>query len=76
PASPVLAALLAWRDEHARAARVEPAAVVDDRLLERIAERRPRSHEELVELGMGPLVARRLGDGLLAALRDPVTEPG
>ena len=77
PASPVLAALRAWRDEHARGARVEQAAVVDDRLLERIAERRPATHEELVELGMGPLVARRLGDGLLAALHgEPVAGRG
>jgi DNA helicase-2/ATP-dependent DNA helicase PcrA len=67
--SPALAALRSWRDRSARAARVEPAALVDDRLLEVIAERRPASHDELVAIpGMGPLLATRVGDGLLAAL--------
>ena len=67
--SPRLAALQAWRDERARAARVEPATVVDDRLLEMIAEARPVTHDELVAVpGMGPLLAARVGDDLLAAL--------
>ena len=69
PVSPRLAALQAWRDDQARAARVEPAALVDDRLLEMIAEARPPTHDELVAVpGMGPLLAARVGDGLLAAL--------
>jgi ATP-dependent DNA helicase UvrD/PcrA len=67
--SPVLAALQAWREESARAARADPAAVIDDRLLEAIAEHRPATHEELAAIpGMGPLLAARVGDGLLAAL--------
>ena len=67
--SPRLAALQAWRDERARAARVEPATVVDDRLLEMIAEARPVTHDELVAVpGMGPVLAARVGDDLLAAL--------
>ncbi|MBN2622393.1 MAG: ATP-dependent DNA helicase UvrD2 [Acidimicrobiales bacterium] len=71
--SPTLAALHAWRDESARAARVEPAALIDDRLLEMIAERRPTSHDELTAIpGMGRVLAARVGDGLLAALRHPV----
>jgi DNA helicase-2/ATP-dependent DNA helicase PcrA len=73
---PTLAALHAWRDERARAARVEPAALVDDRLLEAIAERRPATHDELVAIpGMGRVLASRVGDGLLAALRSPVRDP-
>jgi DNA helicase-2/ATP-dependent DNA helicase PcrA len=69
-ASPALAALHAWREESARAARADPAAVIDDRLLELIAERRPATREELAAVpGMGPLLAARLGDGLLAALQ-------
>jgi DNA helicase II / ATP-dependent DNA helicase PcrA len=75
-ASPALEALWTWRDEHARAARVEPAALVDDRLLEAIAERRPATRDELVAVpGMGPVLAARVGDGLLAALRAPAGGP-
>jgi DNA helicase-2/ATP-dependent DNA helicase PcrA len=70
--SATLAALHAWRDEHARAARVDPEALVDDRLLETIAECAPATHDELAAVpGMGPLLAARVGDGLLAALREP-----
>ena len=68
-ASPALAALRAWREESARAARADPAAVIDDRLLEAIAEHRPATPEELAAIpGMGRLLAARVGDGLLAAL--------
>ena len=74
--SPTLTALQAWRDESARAARVEPAALVDDRLLEMIAEQRPSTHDELVAIpGMGPLLAARVGTGLLAALHAPARDP-
>jgi len=67
--SPALVALQAWREESARAARADPEAVIDDRLLEVIAERRPATREELAAVpGMGPLLAARVGDGLLAAL--------
>ena len=68
--SAALTALLAWRDEQARAARVEPGALVDDRLLEAIAEARPTTTDELAAIpGMGQLLAGRIGPGLLAALR-------
>jgi DNA helicase-2/ATP-dependent DNA helicase PcrA len=68
--SAALVALLAWRDEQARAARVEPVALVDDRLLEAIAEARPATTEELAAIpGMGRLLAARIGPGLLAALQ-------
>jgi DNA helicase II / ATP-dependent DNA helicase PcrA len=68
--SPTLTALLAWRDEQARAARVEPVALVDDRLLEAIAEAMPATTDELAAIpGMGRLLAVRIGPGLLAALR-------
>ena len=69
-ASPTLGALLAWREEQARAARVEPVALVDDRLLEAIAEAQPATTDELAAVpGMGRLLAGRIGPGLLAALR-------
>jgi DNA helicase-2/ATP-dependent DNA helicase PcrA len=68
--SPALAALHSWRETHARAARVEPASLVDDRLLAAIAERQPATPDELAAVpGMGPLLAARVGEGLLAALR-------
>jgi DNA helicase-2/ATP-dependent DNA helicase PcrA len=74
---PALAALHAWRDEHARAARVEPAALVDDHLLEAIAERRPTTPDELAAVpGMGPLLAARVGDGLLGALAPHLVDGG
>jgi DNA helicase-2/ATP-dependent DNA helicase PcrA len=74
--TPALTALHAWRAERARAARVEPAALVDDRLLEMIAERRPSTHDELLAIpGMGALLAARVGDGLLAALHAPAGDP-
>jgi len=73
--SPTLAALRAWREESARAARADPAAVIDDQLLEAIAERRPATREELAAVpGMGAQLAARVGDGLLAAL-DTTPQP-
>ena len=70
PPSPALAALLAWREEQARAARVEPVTLVDDRLLEAIAEALPATTDELAAIpGMGRLLAGRIGPSLLAALR-------
>jgi DNA helicase-2/ATP-dependent DNA helicase PcrA len=74
--SPALAALRSWRDASARAARVAPPALVDDRLLEAIAARRPSTPEELAAVpGMGPVLAARVGSGLLAALHDTAPEP-
>jgi DNA helicase-2/ATP-dependent DNA helicase PcrA len=73
--SPVLAALQAWREESARAARTDAAAVIDDQLMEAIAARRPATREELASVpGMGPQLAARVGDSLLAAL-ETTTQP-
>jgi DNA helicase-2/ATP-dependent DNA helicase PcrA len=69
PQAAAVEALHAWRDEAARAVRVEPEALVDDQLLEAIAAARPASTDELAAVpGMGPLLAARVGEGLLAAL--------
>lgn len=69
PLTGTLAALHAWREDAARAARVEPETLVDDRLLAAIAAERPRSTDELANIpGMGRLLAARVGDSLLAAL--------
>jgi DNA helicase-2/ATP-dependent DNA helicase PcrA len=75
--SPELTALFDWRDEAARVARVQPTAVIDDNLLETLARVRPADHDELVAVpGMGPLLAARLGDGLLAAINGPHGQDG
>jgi superfamily II DNA helicase RecQ len=67
--APALSALLAWREGAARAARVPPAAVLDDELLERVASAHPTDREALVAVpGMGRMLADRIGDGLLATL--------
>jgi DNA helicase-2/ATP-dependent DNA helicase PcrA len=72
PRDSVLGALHAWRQDQAKAARVEPAALMDDRLLEAIAQARPTTASELAAVpGMGALLAGRIGDSLLAALREP-----
>jgi DNA helicase-2/ATP-dependent DNA helicase PcrA len=67
--SPELAALVDWREQAARVARVPPAAVIDDQLLETVARLRPADQDELAAIpGMGRLLAARVGDGLLDAL--------
>jgi DNA helicase II / ATP-dependent DNA helicase PcrA len=67
--TPALSALLEWRDEAARSARIDPTAVLDDELLERVAAASPSDRAELSAIpGIGPLLADRIGDGLLAAL--------
>jgi hypothetical protein len=49
--------------------------VIDDQLLEAIAECRPATREELAAVpGMGAQLAARVGDGLLAAL-DTTPQP-
>jgi DNA helicase-2/ATP-dependent DNA helicase PcrA len=69
PMTGALAVLHAWREDAARAARVEPQTLVDDHLLEAIAAELPTSREELAGIpGMGRLLAARVGDSLLAAL--------
>jgi len=72
PTDPVLAALLAWREEAARAARVRPDTILDDALLTTIAEERPHDVDTLATIpGIGKILATsRLGDSLLATLAD------
>ncbi len=72
---PVLTALRGWRKDAARAARIDEAAVVDDRTLAAVADARPITEEALASVaGFGPLMARRHGARLLAAIR-AVSEP-
>jgi DNA helicase-2/ATP-dependent DNA helicase PcrA len=72
--TPGLESLHQWRDTTARAARVEPAAVLPDHVLARIATARPADLEELGAIrGVGPILARRFGSAILEALTAPVT---
>jgi DNA helicase-2/ATP-dependent DNA helicase PcrA len=69
PAPPGLEALRTWREGAARAARIEPAAVLADHVLARVASARPTDVEALGEIeGVGPILARRFGEEILRAL--------
>lgn len=66
PAEPVLDALRAWRAAAARAAGVPPTVVCPDAVLVAVAERRPRSTDELAGVpGLSPQAARRFGPRLV-----------
>ena len=66
PAEPLVAALSAWREQAARAARVAPPAVLSDRDLAAIAESRPATVAELgVVTDLGASRLDRLGQELL-----------
>jgi DNA helicase-2/ATP-dependent DNA helicase PcrA len=68
---PGLDALHRWRDTAARAARVEPATVLPDHVLARIASAHPRNLDELGAIhGVGAILASRFGPDMLDAL-DP-----
>jgi DNA helicase-2/ATP-dependent DNA helicase PcrA len=64
-----LDALRAWRAAAARAARIEPEAVLPDHVLVRVAAARPRDIDELGSVrGVGTILAKRFGDDILDAL--------
>jgi DNA helicase-2/ATP-dependent DNA helicase PcrA len=68
-AAPELDALRAWRAGAARAARIDPEAVLPDHVLLRVATRRPADVEALGAIdGVGPILAGRFGDEILRAL--------
>ena len=53
----------------ARAARIEPEAVLPDHVLARVAAARPRDVEALGAIrGVGPILAQRFGEEILGAL--------
>jgi DNA helicase-2/ATP-dependent DNA helicase PcrA len=67
--APGLDALRAWRAGAARAARIEPEAVLPDHVLTRVAEQRPADVEALGSIrGVGPILAGRFGEDILRAL--------
>jgi ribonuclease D len=66
---PVVQGLYAWRRQAARAARVDETTVLDDRTLAAIVAADPSTVDELADVpGFGPLMARRHGPRILAAL--------
>lgn len=74
---PELEALRAWRDTAARAARIEPDAVLPDRVLSRIVSSRPADLDELGAVqGVGVILARRFGDAILSALTVDIADTG
>ncbi len=76
-ADPVLESLRAWRDIAARAARIEPEAVLPDHVLSRVVAARPRTQDELGAVrGVGPILASRFGDAMLGALSSPADTGG
>ncbi|MCE2531619.1 MAG: ATP-dependent DNA helicase UvrD2 [Acidimicrobiia bacterium] len=71
PAEPLVAALEAWREQAARAARITPTAMLSDRDLAAIAENRPATVAELgVITGLGASRLDRLGHELLAVVAE------
>ncbi|MGQ0831562.1 MAG: ATP-dependent helicase [Microthrixaceae bacterium] len=72
-AVPGLDSLHRWRDSVARAARVDPAAVLPDHLLARIAAENPRDLDALRAVrGVGSILVTRFGAQMLDALHAPV----
>lgn len=64
-----LARLRQWRAGTARASGILPDALCTDHTLARIADERPATPEQLDSVtGLGPLTARRLFEGVAAAL--------
>ena len=77
PAEPLVAALVAWRERVAKAARVAPAAVLSDRDLAAIAESRPATVAELgVVASLGTSRLDRLGGELIALVAEHAAAGG
>ncbi len=75
-AEPLLAALLVWREQVARAARIVPRAVLSDQDLATIAESRPATVTELsIVVGLGASRLDRFGQQIvgLVAKHCPVS---
>ena len=59
-----------WRDGAARAARIDPEAVLPDHVLSLVVAARPRDVDELGAVrGVGPILASRFGDAMLRRAR-------
>lgn len=69
-----LEGLRRWRDATARAARIDPAAVLPDHVLSRVAAAAPADLDELRAVrGVGSILAGRFGAAMLEAMADTAT---
>jgi len=67
----LLDALKAWRLQQARVNDVPAFVIFNDATLTEVAQRRPASRHELLDIpGIGPVKAERFGDQLLKAVAD------
>jgi DNA helicase-2/ATP-dependent DNA helicase PcrA len=65
----VLLELREWRNAAGRAAQVDATMLCSDATLKRIAQRAPRTLDDLTSIdGVGPLLARRAGERILEAV--------
>jgi DNA helicase-2/ATP-dependent DNA helicase PcrA len=75
--APELESLRRWREAAARAARIDPEAVLPDHVLSRVAAARPRDLEALGAIrGVGTILAGRFGDAILEAMASPAEAGG
>ena len=73
---PLFQALRAWRKEQAAAASVPAFVVFNDATLTAVAEARPTSTDELLELpGIGAVKAERFGPDLLRIVAEADAAP-
>lgn len=69
-----LVGLRRWRDATARAARIDPAAVLPDHVLSRVAAAAPTDLDELRSVrGVGAILVGRFGAAMLEAMADTGT---
>ncbi|MCB1249254.1 MAG: HRDC domain-containing protein, partial [Acidimicrobiales bacterium] len=68
---PILEALVRWRDARARAVEAPPATVLSDEVLRAIAQRRPRTAEDVATVpGVGPSRAARYATEIVDVVAD------
>jgi len=76
-AAPELHSLRQWRDVAARAARIDPEAVLPDHVLRRVVAASPLDLDELGAVrGVGTILAGRFGEAMLSALARPADHAG
>jgi ribonuclease D len=72
----VLRALYVFRDRQAQAENRPPFKVLNNRTLSALGERRPWNMDGLRQVkGISPRLARKYGEGLLAAIRQGTSQP-
>jgi len=68
---PVYSALVSWRKNAAKAAKVDPASICSDESLRAVAQARPSTVEAVAALtDLGPIAAARIAPRILAALNE------